>query len=97
MTPEGAPLFTQGTELAEEFAELVEGMGENEKVCEDEFLGGLSDWWRKGGKGCGLTVGGCRLLRNIILVRLRARICRRRWRGLGRRRLCWLVSLLTSY
>ena len=32
MTPEGAPLFTQGTELAEEFGELVEGMGDKEKV-----------------------------------------------------------------
>ena len=34
MTPEGAPLFTPGTELAEEFEELREGMGEGgrEKV-----------------------------------------------------------------
>ena len=32
VTPEGAPLFTPGTELAEEFGELVEGMGEGEKV-----------------------------------------------------------------
>jgi len=31
-TPDGAPLFTPGTELAEEFGELREG-GEGEKVC----------------------------------------------------------------
>ncbi len=31
-TPDGAPLFTPGTELAEEFSELSQG-GENEKVC----------------------------------------------------------------
>ena len=36
MTPEGAPLFTPGTELAEEFAELVEGMGEKERVIEKQ-------------------------------------------------------------
>ena len=32
MTPEGAPLFTQGSGLEEEFEELREGMGEQEKV-----------------------------------------------------------------
>ena len=32
MTPEGAPLFTQGSGLDEEFEELREGMGEGEKV-----------------------------------------------------------------
>ena len=36
MTPEGAPLFTQGTDLAEEFEELREGMGEKERVIEKQ-------------------------------------------------------------
>lgn len=48
MTPEGAPLFTQGSGLEEEFEELREGMGEGEKVShfwEDwDFLGGVGKW-----------------------------------------------------
>ena len=32
VTSEGAPLFTQGSGLEEEFEELVEGMGGGEKV-----------------------------------------------------------------
>ncbi len=31
-TPDGAPLFTPGTELADEFEELTAGAGEKEKV-----------------------------------------------------------------
>ena len=36
VTPLGAPLFTPRTELAEEFEELVEGMGEKERVIEKQ-------------------------------------------------------------
>ena len=43
VTPEGAPLFTQGTELAEEFGELVEGMGDKEKVS--RFVDKKADVW----------------------------------------------------
>ena len=41
VTPEGAPLFTQGSGLDEEFEELREGMGEGEKVRDVVRLGVL--------------------------------------------------------
>ena len=40
VTPEGAPLFTKGSGLDEEFEELREGMGEREKVRVGGFEGG---------------------------------------------------------
>ena len=49
VTPEGAPLFTPGTELAEEFEELRRGMGEGEKVSFCFFVGMRGVFWGKGG------------------------------------------------
>lgn len=54
--PEGAPLFTPGTELAEEFKELKPREGE--KVCYDIMLFSPDRWWWM--LDVGVVVGGGR-------------------------------------
>lgn len=58
MTPEGAPLFTQGSGLDEEFEELVKEMGDKEKVSMPlvSWAGvfeGVGGWGGRGWKGWG--------------------------------------------